>query len=113
MHEEKLLGLDLDLLVALDVMLETGSVSRTAARLHRSQPAVSRMLGRLRDLFGDPLFVPQGRGLTPTPRALAMRGPLKLTLEMCASWSVRPALSTRQTMRLTSGSSVRTTPPQR
>lgn len=80
MHEEKLFGLDLDLLVALDVMLETGSVSRTAARLHRSQPAVSRMLGRLRDLFGDPLFVPQGRGLTPTPRALAMRGPLKLTL---------------------------------
>ena len=80
MHEEKLFGLDLDLLVALDVLLETGSVSRTAVRLHRSQPAVSRMLGRLRDLFGDPLFVPQGRGLAPTPRALALRGPLKLTL---------------------------------
>lgn len=80
MREEELSGLDLDLLVALDVLLETGSVSRTATRLHRSQPAVSRMLGRLRDLFGDPLFVPQGRGLAPTPRALAMRGPLKLTL---------------------------------
>lgn len=80
MREEKLFGLDLDLLVALDVLLETGSVSRTATRLHRSQPAVSRMLGRLRDLFGDPLFVPQGRGLAPTPRALALHGPLKLTL---------------------------------
>ena len=38
------------------------------------------MLGRLRDLFSDALFVPHGRGLTPTPRALAIRGPLKLTL---------------------------------
>jgi DNA-binding transcriptional LysR family regulator len=80
MHKEKLLGLDLDLLVALDVLLETGSVSATASRLHRSQPAVSRMLGRARDLFGDPLFVPHGRGLAPTARALAMRGSLKLTL---------------------------------
>ncbi|MDO9237548.1 MAG: LysR family transcriptional regulator [Aquabacterium sp.] len=80
MHKEKLLGLDLDLLVALDVLLETGSVSATASRLHRSQPAVSRMLGRARDLFGDPLFVPHGRGLVPTARALAIRGSLKLTL---------------------------------
>jgi DNA-binding transcriptional LysR family regulator len=80
MHEVKLLGLDLDLLVALDALLDTGSVSGAAARLHRSQPAVSRMLGRLRDLFADPLFVPHGRGLAPTPRALALRGPLKLTL---------------------------------
>ncbi|MBY0408589.1 MAG: LysR family transcriptional regulator [Burkholderiaceae bacterium] len=80
MHKEKLLGLDLDLLVALDVLLETGSVSATASRLHRSQPAVSRMLGRARDVFGDPLFVPHGRGLAPTARALAIRGALKLTL---------------------------------
>ncbi len=80
MHKKKLLGLDLDLLVALDVLLETGSVSATATRIHRSQPAVSRMLGRARDLFGDPLFVPHGRGLAPTARALALRGALKLTL---------------------------------
>lgn len=80
MPEVKLSGLDLDLLLTLDVLLETGSVSRAAGRLHRSQPTVSRMLGRLRDLFGDPLFVPQGRGLTPTPRALALRGPLQLAL---------------------------------
>lgn len=38
------------------------------------------MLGRARDLFGDPLFVPHGRGLVPTARALAIRGSLKLTL---------------------------------
>lgn len=80
MHFMQLSGIDLDLLVALDVLLETGSVSGAAKHLNRSQPAVSRMLGRLRDLFGDPLFVPHGRGLAPTPRALAIRGPLKLTL---------------------------------
>lgn len=80
MHTMKLSGLDLDLLVALDALLDTGSVSAAAERLHRSQPAVSRMLGRLRDCFDDPLFVPHGRGLAPTPRALALRGPLKLSL---------------------------------
>lgn len=80
MHTMKLSGLDLDLLVALDALLDTGSVSAAAAKLHRSQPAVSRMLGRLRDCFDDPLFVPHGRGLAPTPRALALRGPLKLSL---------------------------------
>jgi DNA-binding transcriptional LysR family regulator len=80
MHTMKLSGLDLDLLVTLDALLDTGSVSAAAAQLHRSQPAVSRMLGRLRDIFGDPLFVPHGRGLAPTPRALALRGPLKLSL---------------------------------
>lgn len=80
MRQVKLSGLDLDLLIALDALLDTGSVSGAAARIHRSQPAVSRMLGRLRDCFDDPLFVPHGRGLAPTPRAQALRGPLKLTL---------------------------------
>lgn len=80
MQQVKLSGLDLDLLIALDALLDTGSVSGAAARIHRSQPAVSRMLGRLRDCFNDPLFVPHGRGLAPTPRAQALRGPLKLTL---------------------------------
>ena len=76
----KLLGLDLDLLIVLDALLDTGSVSAAAERLHRSQPAVSRMLSRLRECFEDPLFVPHGRGLAPTPRAIALRGPLKLSL---------------------------------
>lgn len=80
MQKMKLSGLDLDLLIALDALLETGSVSAAAEQINRSQPAVSRMLARLRESFDDPLFVPHGRGLAPTPRALALRGPLKLTL---------------------------------
>lgn len=73
-------SVDLNLLVALDALLEAGSVTGAARRLRRSQPAVSRMLARLRDLLGDPLLVAQGRGLAPTPRAVALRGPLRLLL---------------------------------
>ncbi|MFS2218063.1 LysR family transcriptional regulator [Telluria sp. Tellsp104] len=65
--------LDLNLLVDLDALLQAGSVAGAAQRLHVSAPAMSRRLARLRDAFGDPLFVPAGRGLVPTSRALALR----------------------------------------
>ncbi|MFS2082595.1 LysR family transcriptional regulator, partial [Telluria sp. Tellsp99] len=58
--------LDLNLLVDLDALLQAGSVAGAAQRLHVSAPAMSRRLARLRDAFGDPLFVPAGRGLVPT-----------------------------------------------
>ncbi|MBT2448300.1 LysR family transcriptional regulator [Streptomyces sp. ISL-43] len=50
-------GLDLNLLVALDVLVEEPSVSRAAARLHLSEPAMSRTLGRIRKALGDPALV--------------------------------------------------------
>jgi DNA-binding transcriptional LysR family regulator len=53
---------DLNLLLALDVLLEERSATRAADRLGVTQPAVSRMLGRLRAAFGDPLLVRTGRG---------------------------------------------------
>ena len=65
---------DLNLLVALDALLATESVTGAAARLGLSAPAVSRALGRLRRVTGDPLLVRAGRRLVPTPRALALRG---------------------------------------
>jgi LysR family transcriptional regulator, nod-box dependent transcriptional activator len=68
---------DLNLLVALDVLLEERNATRAADRLGLTQPAVSRILGRLRATFGDPLFARTSRGLTPTPRALALSGPLR------------------------------------
>ncbi len=64
---------DLNLLVALDVLLAEGSVERAAKRLHLSASAMSRTLARLRDTTRDPLLVRAGRGLVPTPRALALR----------------------------------------
>src|SRR5215472_4902205 len=64
---------DLNLLVTLDVLLTEGSVARAARRLRLSPSAMSRALARLRATMGDPLLVRAGRGLVPTPRALALR----------------------------------------
>ena len=62
-------GLDLNLLVAFNVLMETRSVSRAAEQLHLSQPATSAALGRLRAYFGDDLLVMQGKRMFPTPYA--------------------------------------------
>lgn len=64
---------DLNLLVTLDVLLAEGSVARAARRLRLSPSAMSRALARLREVTGDPLLVRAGRGLVPTPRAIALR----------------------------------------
>lgn len=64
--------LDLNLLVALEALLEERNVSRAADRLFVSQSAMSKTLGRLRELFDDPLFIRQASGMVPTPRAVAL-----------------------------------------
>ena len=64
---------DLNLLVTLDALLSEGSVARAARRLRLSPSAMSRALSRLRETTGDPLLVRAGRGLIPSPRALALR----------------------------------------
>ena len=78
--------LDLNLLVALDALLEECSVSRAAQRLNLGQSATSAALGRLREHFQDPLLIPQGRGLEPSAlaRQLApkVRGVLGLAGEL-------------------------------
>lgn len=57
---------DLNLLVAFDVLLQERNVTRAAERLFLSQPAMSGMLSRLRQAFGDELLVRVGRNLEPT-----------------------------------------------
>src|SRR5690349_17295997 len=64
---------DLNLLVALDVLLAEGSVARAARRLQLSPSAMSRTLARLRASTGDPLLVRAGRALVATPRANELR----------------------------------------
>ena len=66
--------MDIDLLVALDALLQDRNITRAAVRLGISQPALSARLARLRSLLGDRLFVPaaNGRGVVPTPRADAL-----------------------------------------
>lgn len=65
--------MDLNLLLALDVLLAEGSVTGAARRLGLSNSAMSRTLTRLRSATGDPLLVRAGRGLVPTPRAAELR----------------------------------------
>ncbi|HBF31970.1 LysR family transcriptional regulator [Rhizobium sp.] len=73
-------NVDLNLLKALDALMETCSVTRAAERLGLTQPAVSGMLTRLRETFDDPLFIRTQRGVLPTPRAQALAAPLRQAL---------------------------------
>ncbi len=68
-----LMQLDLNLLAALDALLEEGSVAGAAERLHVTAPAMSRSLGRIRRTTGDQILVRTGRTMTPTPYAIAVR----------------------------------------
>ncbi|MGH8026372.1 MAG: LysR family transcriptional regulator [Pseudoxanthomonas sp.] len=73
--------LDLNLLVTLETLLAEQNVTKAAARLHLSQPAVSAQLSRLRDMFDDPLLIPVQRGMTPTAKAIELLGPLRQALD--------------------------------
>jgi DNA-binding transcriptional LysR family regulator len=73
-------NIDLHLVRVLHTVIAERSVSRAALRLHASQPLVSAQLRRLRALTGDPLLVRAGRGLVPTPAALAMLEPAQRLL---------------------------------
>lgn len=64
-----MLSLDLRSLMTFVAVLDEGSVSRAAVRLGVTQSAVSHTLERLRQAFGDPLFVKSGRGIVPTDYA--------------------------------------------
>src|SRR5271154_204753 len=61
--------LDLNLLKVLVTLDEQRSVSRAAVKLGRRQPAISAALGKLRQFFGDPLYLRSGNRMQPTPRA--------------------------------------------
>ncbi|WP_080269489.1 LysR family transcriptional regulator [Pseudomonas syringae] len=73
-------ALDLNLLKALDALLDERSVTRAADRLSLTQPAVSGMLNRLRESFDDALFVRAQRGIVPTLRAEQLATPVKQLL---------------------------------
>ncbi|UJR84334.1 LysR family transcriptional regulator [Sandaracinus amylolyticus] len=74
-------SLDLNLLVTLDHLLREGSVTGAAQRMGLSASAVSRSLGRLREVTGDPLLVRAGRRLVLTARAEAMRERVQALVE--------------------------------
>ncbi|NMU93864.1 LysR family transcriptional regulator, partial [Achromobacter ruhlandii] len=92
-------AIDLNLLVVLDALLHERHLTRAAARLPMSQPAMSHALARLRLLLGDPLFHRTRGGLRPTPHALALEAPLREVLaqvrRLLAGAVFEPAASRR------------------
>ena len=73
-------SLDLYLLRVLHTLLTEGSVTRAAAKLNQSQPAVSAALRRLRDINGDPLLVRSRSGMVPTEYGAALLDPVRNAL---------------------------------
>lgn len=77
--------LDFNLLRALDALLDEGSVGGAADRLHLSQPAMSRTLGRIRKATGDGILVRSGREMVPTPYADSVRDQVHALVEQVES----------------------------
>lgn len=71
---------DLSLLVVFDVLARTGSVTLAAKNLSMSQPAVSHALSKLRQMFGDTLFVRSGNGMELTPTAESLADQVRLLI---------------------------------
>ena len=71
---------DLNLLKTFQALFAEGSVTKAAERLGVTQPAASASLRRLREVFGDPLFVRTGQRLEPTQVALDLRSQVEQTL---------------------------------
>lgn len=74
------MALDLNLYRVFAAIWSEGSLTRAGAVLHRSQPAVSHALARLRAHFGDELFVRVGHRLGPTPLARRLIHPVREAL---------------------------------
>lgn len=94
---------DLNLLVSLDRLLEHASVTRAAAAVGVSQPAMTQALARIRELFGDPILVRARHGMTPTPFAERLRPRLTAVIrelgELLRPQTFDPA-TTRLTVRI-------------
>jgi DNA-binding transcriptional LysR family regulator len=83
----EVIGMDVDLklLMILDEVYKTGSVSRAAANIGMTQPSISIALAKLRNIFNDPLFVRTSRGMEPTPHALAVMKPVREAIALLHS----------------------------
>lgn len=79
-HTMNLRLIDLNLLVAFDVLMRERNVTRAAQVIGLSQPAFSNALSRLRARLGDELFIRTPEGMRPTPWALELSGPVSKAL---------------------------------
>lgn len=77
--------IDLNLFVVFDAIYAERNLTRAAAVLNVTQPAVSNALSRLRDTFEDRLFEKAGRSMVPTPVAQNLIGPVRQALRLLQS----------------------------
>lgn len=75
-------NVDLNLLTVFDAVMRDGNLSVAARALGMTQPAVSNAVARLRDTFDDALFVRGRYGMSPTPRATELSGPIREALDI-------------------------------
>jgi DNA-binding transcriptional LysR family regulator len=91
---------DLGLLVTLDALLQTGSVTAAARRVGLSTPAMSHALARIREQLGDAILVRAGRGMTLTPRAEALKPRVHAVVnEARATLAPEPPLAPSEVVR--------------
>lgn len=115
----KMESLELDFrdLRVLDTLIREGSITRAAQILETTQPAISKLLRRLRVRFADPLVVRRGGGVQPTARAVEMSAQIRALLEMADSlWQERVPFDPRKSEKtfsllLTDVGMVRFLPP--
>jgi DNA-binding transcriptional LysR family regulator len=86
-------NLDVTLLELFDCLHRTRNLSATGAELGMSQPAVSRALARLREMYGDALFIRRPRGVAPTPLAESLGPAVANALEALRATFQRPVFN--------------------
>jgi DNA-binding transcriptional LysR family regulator len=79
-HAMNIGGIDLNLLLAFEALMDERHVGRAARRIGLSQPAFSNAIGRLRARLQDPLFVRKSQGMVPTARAEQLARPVRMAL---------------------------------
>jgi LysR family transcriptional regulator, nod-box dependent transcriptional activator len=92
--------LDLNLLIALDVLLAEKSVTRSATRMNITQPAMSGALARLREYFEDPLIVQVGRHMELTPLAQSLVTPIhEIIMRIDSAIATEPVFEPHKSQR--------------
>ncbi len=100
-HTVNISGIDLNLLLAFEALMDERNVGRAAKRVGLSQPAFSNAMGRLRARLGDSLFVRTAQGMVPTSRAERLASPIRsalaqLRLTFEAPYSFDPSVSAQR-----------------
>jgi DNA-binding transcriptional LysR family regulator len=94
------MDVNVNLLIALDVLLEERNLRRAASRQRVTQSAMSHTLRQLRDAIGDPLLVRSGNQMVLTARAEAIRGPLRRALsDLSRAIAIEPTFSPTESDR--------------